>query len=413
MREGVSDMLCENCGKEAKQGDVFCRGCGARLGAEMEPAPPAGEEETAAAEAGIPPLPYPPPPAPPRRAAGTNPWAVASLVLGILSFMCLPFIAAIAAIVFGAVARGGIKRSGGEAGGSGMATAGIVLGIVNLAILILFAAFMVPWTIVNIGRTETVTRTVAAQGAESVNATLEIDSGSLRVGGGAADMFRGTFTYNVKRWEPEISYGVRQGVGELSVRQGGDWWFPAFWFIRNEWDVSFSGSVPLDLSARLSSGEGDFDLGDLALLTFSVEASSGGVRADLSGDLPDLRLIGIDTSSGDIDLDLTGRYQTYIQMDIDNSSGDIDVDLRGDWEGTLDADIKSSSGDLTINVPRDVGVRVRARTRSGEVNAPGMKVDSEGGEGTVYVNGAFRRAVITLQIDVDTSSGDITLLLED
>ncbi len=100
----------------------------------------------------MPPPLYPPPPAPRAAAAKTSGWAVASLVLGILSFMCLPFIAAAVAIVFGAIAKSGIKRSRGEMGGSGMATAGIVLGVVNLALLLIFAAALVPWIVINIGR---------------------------------------------------------------------------------------------------------------------------------------------------------------------------------------------------------------------------------------------------------------------
>jgi hypothetical protein len=341
----------------------------------------------------------------------TSGWAVASLVLGILSFLCLPFIAAIVAIVFGAIARSGIKRSGSGTGGSGLATAGIILGVINLAILLVFAATLVPWVVINMGRTEIITRTVGAQGAQSVSASLELDSGSLNVSGGAGDMFEGTFTYNVKRWEPEIDYGVRQDLGELSVIQGGDWWIPTFWFIRNDWDIRFSDNVPLDLTAKLSSGDGDFDLKALALRSLNVDASSGDVSVDLSGDMPDLRRVSIDASSGDVGLDLKGKYLTYIQMDVENSSGDVDVSLLGEWESTLGATITSSSGDVTLHLPEGVGVRVRARTRSGDVNAPGMTIDSRDKDGAVYVNDAFRRSLITLQIDVEVSSGDITLLL--
>ena len=473
-------MRCEDCEKEARSGDAFCRQCGAKLGGEKAPsaagvaaeaaaepgekpegeagggepleptpgkeaepvageegAPPAGEEaapgeqEAASAEAGpgpgepaaaplvppVPPVPpptlYPPPSAPRPKPRRTSGWAVASLVLGILSFMCLPFIGAVVAIVFGAVAKGGIKRSKDDVGGSGLATAGIVLGIVNLSLLIVFAAVLVPWTLMNIGETKTVTRTVATQGAESVSADLEIHAGDLKVGGGAGNMFDGTFTYNVKHWEPEIDYGVSQGLGELSVKQGGDWWVPTFWFIRNEWDLKFKDTVPLDLSATLSSGDGDFDLKNLSLRSLDVNASSGDIAADLSGNLPELRRISIDGSSGDIDLDLQGKYQTYIQLDIENSSGDIGVNLVGQWESTLGANIQNSSGDVTIHVPKDVGVRVRVRTRSGDINAPGMKMDSQDGDGAVYVNESFRRSLITLQIDVEVSSGDIILLLEE
>ncbi|MBN2028263.1 MAG: DUF4190 domain-containing protein [Actinobacteria bacterium] len=425
-------MLCEKCGKEAKPGDVFCRQCGSRLAGEEQAAAEEGgaaaeegapEAETAAGEpaaaALLPPTPPPaptppyPPAAPKPRAVKTSAWAVASLVLGILSFLCLPFIAAIVAIVFGAIAKRGIKDSRGEMGGSGLATTGIVLGIVNLSILLILAAFAVPWTIINIGSTQTVTRTVATQGADSVNATLDMDSGELNVGGGASDMFKGTFTYNVKRWEPEIEYGVRQGQGELSIRQGGSWWLPNLWFIRNEWDVSFKDNIPLDLSARLSSADSYFDLRTLSLRSLDVDVSSGAVSADLSGDLPDLRSVSIDGSSGNVNLDMKGRYQTYIQLDVDVSSGNIDLDLLGDWESALSASIEASSGNVVINIPEDVGVRVRASTSSGDIKAPGMKVDSEDGDGAVYVNDAFRNAVITLQIDVEVSSGNISLLLEE
>lgn len=419
-------MICEDCGKEARSGDAFCRQCGSKLsggegGAEAG-APPQGAAagETAWSpppqEGAVPPAPAvtPPPVFPPPRprsvAAKTSGWAVASLVLGILSFLCLPFVAAIVAIIFGALARSDIKRSRGEVGGSGLATAGIVLGVVNLSLLLIFVAGMVPWVVVNLGRTRTITRTVGLQGAQTVSATLEIDSGSLEVGSGASDMFEGTFTYNVKRWEPDIEYRVREDLGELSVKQGGEWWFPAFWFIHNDWDLRFTGGVPLDLAARMASAGGKFDLKDLSLRSFSVDSSSGDITADLSGDLPELRRVSARVSSGDVGLDLKGRYATYIQMDVESSSGEVDIDLAGEWESALGATISSSSGDVMLHLPSEVGVRVRVRTSSGDVNATGMTLDSGGEDGAVYVNGAFRQAAITLQIDVASSSGDVTLL---
>lgn len=67
--------------------------------------------------------------------------AVASMVLGILSVVmcCLWFLSvpmAIIAIVLGVIARG--KAARGEAGGGGMATTGIVFGVIGLLIWVLF-----------------------------------------------------------------------------------------------------------------------------------------------------------------------------------------------------------------------------------------------------------------------------------
>jgi hypothetical protein len=81
----------------------------------------------------------PPPPAPvyvhvvaQRR---TNGFAIASLVLGIV---WLYGIGSVLAVIFGAVALNQIGRSNGTQGGKGMAVAGLVLGIVFLAVAVLF-----------------------------------------------------------------------------------------------------------------------------------------------------------------------------------------------------------------------------------------------------------------------------------
>ena len=79
---------------------------------------------------------------------GTNGFAVASLVLGIVWFMGL---GSILALVFGYVGKHQIDSSGGRQSGRGMAIAGIVLGWVGVAILVAMIALMLagvsmmPW----------------------------------------------------------------------------------------------------------------------------------------------------------------------------------------------------------------------------------------------------------------------------
>lgn len=58
-----------------------------------------------------------------------NGFAIASLVLGIVSFFCFGAITGILAIVFGAIA----KKQGNT---SKLATAGLVLGIIGLALYV-------------------------------------------------------------------------------------------------------------------------------------------------------------------------------------------------------------------------------------------------------------------------------------
>jgi hypothetical protein len=59
---------------------------------------------------------------------------VASLVAG---FLWLGWFGSILAVIFGHVALGQINRSGGREGGSGLAIAGLVLGYMGVATLLL------------------------------------------------------------------------------------------------------------------------------------------------------------------------------------------------------------------------------------------------------------------------------------
>jgi len=60
--------------------------------------------------------------------------AIASLILGILGWTIIPTIGSIAAIITGHMAKNEIKNSMGALGGNGMATAGLVLGYINIAL---------------------------------------------------------------------------------------------------------------------------------------------------------------------------------------------------------------------------------------------------------------------------------------
>lgn len=73
-------------------------------------------------------------PVQPPAAAPTSNLALASLILGILGFTAIPFLGSIAAVVTGHMAKSEIKNSQGALGGNGMATAGLALGYVAIAL---------------------------------------------------------------------------------------------------------------------------------------------------------------------------------------------------------------------------------------------------------------------------------------
>ena len=86
---------------------------------------------------------------PPAAGTGQNQTlAVVSLILGGVSFVCFGPLLSIPAIITGYMQKKNIKRSPEEYGGSGMATAGIILGVVNI---VLIAAFLLIYIIVIAG----------------------------------------------------------------------------------------------------------------------------------------------------------------------------------------------------------------------------------------------------------------------
>jgi hypothetical protein len=132
---------CPN-GHEVKAGAAFCGTCGARVGVEAAPtsgtgtpsAPPPSEPQVSPPGSPqpystTPPYGWAPTYAAPAAPQSTNGLAIASLVLGIVWIAGL---GSLLALIFGVVSKRQIRDSGGRQGGGGMATAGIVLGIVGI-----------------------------------------------------------------------------------------------------------------------------------------------------------------------------------------------------------------------------------------------------------------------------------------
>lgn len=149
--------FCSQCGQGNADDATFCVQCGSNLKAEGAPAgavtggaaPPAPPGAAATPPTGPPP-PAPGPPVvphagpapigPPRQTDGM---AVASLAMGIGSFLVCPLLCAILAIVFGYMARKNIEESGGVLEGDGFAVAGIILGWVNIGVVALVAIIFI------------------------------------------------------------------------------------------------------------------------------------------------------------------------------------------------------------------------------------------------------------------------------
>ncbi len=69
--------------------------------------------------------------------------AILSTISGAASFLFIPFIGAIAALITGYMAKNEIKKSNGMVEGEDFATAGIVMGYINLGLSLMVCVLII------------------------------------------------------------------------------------------------------------------------------------------------------------------------------------------------------------------------------------------------------------------------------
>ncbi|WP_255335025.1 toast rack family protein [Methanosarcina sp. KYL-1] len=285
-----------------------------------------------------------------------------------------------------------------------------------------------------VGELQTESRSVDLGGAASADVELEMYSGEMNIIGGtvgAEELMDAEFRYNVDAWKPEIEYNIHEGRGRLIVRQPEIQGGIAGGSARNEWDLRLKEDVPMDLKARLSSGDCSLNMASSLLKKLDIGSSSGDIKAelsgnqplleeveidqasgntllDLSGEYPALSSVIMDSSSGGINAGLTGNFGTLSLVEIELSSGDASVDLTGNWSNDSMMEVAVSSGDLTLRVPRNVGVYVEVDSVSGDITANDFRL-----EDSAYVNDAYGESEVTLRVKASSSSGNIKLLFGD
>lgn len=193
--------------------------------------------------------------------------------------------------------------------------------------------------------------------AESVEARLEMVSGEIKLTGGAQQLLEADFDYDVKEWEPRVTYNVLGKRGKLSLRQ------PVRSTVnlgnrRNRWDLRLNNDVPLELDIEIGAGKCTLELGGLRLSKFNLEVGAGQVEAD----------------------------------------------FRGEWKQDLDAVIEGGVGQATVHLPREVGVRVRVSGGLGSIDVEGLKK-----RGRSYVNDAYGKSSVTLELTVKGGIGAIRI----
>jgi hypothetical protein len=131
-------MFCSRCGTTIRDDAAYCPNCGATVQPGSPGVSAPGVQPHGPAGPGGAPVAYVQP--------ETDSKAVASLVLGVLSFI-FSVLTGIPAIILGHISRSEIRKSAGRLGGDGMALAGLILGYLSLAwipVILIIIAIAIP-----------------------------------------------------------------------------------------------------------------------------------------------------------------------------------------------------------------------------------------------------------------------------
>ncbi|MBB4824557.1 hypothetical protein HNO89_001781 [Sporosarcina luteola] len=206
--------------------------------------------------------------------------------------------------------------------------------------------------------------TIERDNAKALQVDLDFGAGDLQVSGGSDEWMNGKFKHKSSKYAPEISYKVKNGTGFLHLQQRSK---VTLGFTKrkfeNGWDIQLTDKIPMDL---------DIDMG------------VSGTTLDLKG------------------LQLN-------KLTIDSGVSESTIDLSGDWKKSFPASIDVGVGATTLLLPKQTGVKLSIKRGIAELNLTDFISKGNG----VYVNEAFDKADVIMDITMNIGIGDVEIKLVD
>lgn len=202
-------------------------------------------------------------------------------------------------------------------------------------------------------------RAVDAQGAQSADVNIAMPAGDLTLRGGASagKILEADFHYTAEDGEPAVDYSVSNRAGTLNLSQDHSG-HVHLGTQSNDWLLQLSNDIPSNLKIEIGAGHGDLDLHGMTL-------------------------------SG---------------LDLEMGAGQVDADLSANWTQDSAVTIQGGVGQATLQLPENVGVTVHAGGGIGAISTRGLRK-----QGDEYVNDAYGKSPVTLDVNVEGGVGQISL----
>jgi hypothetical protein len=216
---------------------------------------------------------------------------------------------------------------------------------------------------------------------KSLNAEVRFNAGTIKLTAQNVAKADSRFTYTRPDWKPVVKFTEGSGQSRLTILQPEEKNTNMGDKDRNDWDIRLPSGITTDLKLHMGAGEGNVDLRNAKLRQLKMDAGAGEFNVNLAG-------------------------TSVATLDVNAGVGELTIDLTGNRTNDLAASVNGGIGEIKLTLPRNVGVRVKAKGL-GNIEASGLKK-----QGGYYVNDAYGKSAHSLDITVNGGLGSLHLELK-
>lgn len=230
---------------------------------------------------------------------------------------------------------------------------------------------------------------------------FNMTGGTFNLNPGGAQFVNGTIAYNVEQWEPRFT----RSNNYYEIKQVNPWRISGIPTsdVMNEWDLSLTSLLPLDLTIEGGASENHFNLTGLQLTNLKI--TQGASETDLRFDTPNPQVLDtFSFTTGASSADLYGLgYANFNQMDFSSGAGDYTLDFTGALSHDAAVNVKATISNITIIIPTGMRAVVINEGTVSNINTRGMWLLND--ETYTTLDEGF-----TLTIHLDMAVGNVTLI---
>lgn len=230
---------------------------------------------------------------------------------------------------------------------------------------------------------------------------FNMTGGTFNLNPGGAQFVNGTIAYNVEQWEPRFT----RSNNYYEIKQVNPWRISGIPTsdVMNEWDLSLTSLLPLDLTIEGGASENHFNLTGLQLTNLKI--TQGASETDLRFDTPNPQVLDtFSFTTGASSADLYGLgYANFNQMNFSSGAGDYTLDFTGALSHDASVNVKATISNITIIIPTGMRAVVINEGTVSNINTRGMWLLND--ETYTTLDEGF-----TLTIHLDMAVGNVTLI---